>query len=158
MTRRVIANLLPAALLALGLAGLSACGNRAAPAAAAAAEGLAGSSWSVDLRGRDGITYSGTMEVIRSLGAGAYRGYLKIGFEDPDGVYEAVQEDATITEEGDHIIVISSKPVVLTENGEYVPDNFYLKRQGSNVLQGYEKDVLSIGGTVTLTKNLNAKR
>lgn len=150
---RTIAVILCGILLATGLVMLSAV-HRAAPAVAT--DWLNGSSWAVDLRGRDGITYTGTMEVNRSVGAGAYRGYLKIGFEDPAGHYEAVQEDALITVEGNHVTVLSSRPVVITENGEYVPDNFYLTRQGGTVLQGIEKDVLQVGGTVTLTRN--AKR
>jgi hypothetical protein len=130
----------------MGFVVLSAC-HPAAP------DGLIG-LWSVEFKGGDGVAYSGTLEVTESTGAGLYKGSLEMQFKANDGnvEYSAVHEDAWITVDGSTVTVNCTKPVVLTEDTEYIPDNFFLTRLSQNVLKGYEKDIKSIGGRVTLTK------
>lgn len=109
--------------------------------------------WSVQYHGGDGIAYSGVLDVARSTGAGLYSGTLQLGFRGPRRLADTlVMEDAQITVQGSQVTVNCTKPVVLTEDSEYVPDNFVLRRLRQNVLKGYERDILSINGTVILTK------
>jgi hypothetical protein len=146
------AGALRAAVLVTGLAALAGCSvaEPQSTADAGDADGMLG-NWAVDLRGGDSITYTGTLEVLKSTGPGSYRGNLRLEFTANDGEQEAVEEDAYISVHGSQVAVTCRKPVVVTENGEYIPDNFYLTRHGS-VMTGVEKDILSIGGTVTVTR------
>lgn len=116
-----------------------------------AADSLIG-SWSVDSRDEVGTVYSGTLEVARYDGQGAYSGDLHMGFTGPDGADVAVAENAKITLDGARVLVKCSKAVVLTENGDYNADNFLLTREGPDVLKGLAKDSGSVAGTITLTR------
>ena len=154
VTRSLGMSLPPAVLLA-ALTVLAACHPSADHSAASSpsplADGLMG-AWAVQFRGGDGITYSGTLEVSKRTGEGAYRGDLLLRFKLDDSGYSEVEEDARITVEDGRIIVICAKPVVLTEDTEYVPDNFLLARVSQNVLKGYEKDVISVGDNATMIR------
>jgi hypothetical protein len=140
-------------LFATGLAALAACGQVELDAASEPpdTDGMLG-TWAVDFRAGDGVTYLGTLDVLKSTGPGSYRGNLRFEFTSERGDDEAVEEDAYISVQGRQVAVNCRKPVVVTENGDYVPDNFYLTRQGGNVMKGIEKDILAVGGTATFTK------
>jgi hypothetical protein len=109
--------------------------------------------WNVLLLGGDGITYEGTLNVAERTGEGLYKGELLMQFSSAAGNRTStVEEDAEISVFGDTIMVICKKPVVVTEDADYLPDNFLVTRSGPGELKGIEKDVESIGGTVTMTK------
>jgi hypothetical protein len=108
--------------------------------------------WDVRLLGGDGITYLGTLNVAERTGDGVYKGDLLMQFSAAGNRTSTVEEDAEITVNGDTIMVICRKPVVVTEDADYLPDNFLVTRSGPGELKGIEKDVEAIGGTVTMTK------
>jgi hypothetical protein len=156
---RLIALPLRSAALAAALSALLAACSPAepnAPAAQSDPDGMLG-AWSVEFRGGDGVAYVGTLDVLNRTGPGTYRGDLKLGYTDSTGADKGVEEDASIEVHGNHVAVTCSKPVVLTEDSDYVPDNFYLTRQGRSMLKGYEKDVAKIDGTVTLTRQAGVR-
>lgn len=140
------------------LVALSACHRPGLPdPAISAANSLLG-SWSVESRDEGGTVYSGTLQIAKYDGNGAYSGDLQMGFKGPDGKDVAVAENAKITLDGERVLVTCSKAVVLTENGEYNADNFLLTRAGPDVLKGLGKDDHSIGGTISLTRKPRAAR
>jgi hypothetical protein len=146
-------------MLAAALTALAAC-DPASPSVSAASsqavtsgpDGMMG-QWSVEILGFDGLTYSGVLDVTQRTGDGLYKGDLALQFQQQSGGQSSeVEQDARVTVDGNTVIVICTRAVVVTEDADYTADNFLLMRSGPNLLKGYDKDTHSIVGNVTMTK------
>lgn len=108
--------------------------------------------WLVDYVSPTGYTANGSLRVSESLGNGGFRGVLVLAFVSSSGESKRVQQDATITVQGDSVTVNGSNPVYLLGSGIYNADNYTLAIASSNLMRGKNSDTKGVGGAVVLSR------
>lgn len=108
--------------------------------------------WLVDYVSPTGYTANGSLRVTRSTGNGSYRGVLVLAFVNSEGQAKRVQQDATITVQGNTVTVNGSNPVYLQGTGVYNADNYTLTISSSNLLRGNNSDAKGVGGAVVISR------
>ena len=108
--------------------------------------------WLVDYVSPTGYTANGSLRVTQSTGNGSYRGVLVLAFVNTEGTAKRVQQDASITVQGNTVTVNGSNPVYLQGTGIYNADNYTLTIGSNNLLRGNNSDAKGVGGAVVISR------
>ena len=108
--------------------------------------------WLVDYVSPTGYTANGSLRVTQSTGNGSYRGVLVLAFVNTEGTAKRVQQDASITVQGNTVTVNGSNPVYLQGTGIYNADNYTLTIASPNLMRGNNSDAKGVGGAVVISR------
>jgi len=107
--------------------------------------------WTVDYTTARGYSANGVLRVDSAAGNGVFRGVLVLTYAS-NGEAKRIQEDATITVQGETITINASNPVFLVGTGKYNADNYTTTIVSNTVLKGVNKDDAGAGGIIVLIK------